>query len=141
STRPEHVRTRSLVEETSRVFRARVVNPKWIAAMRRHGYKGAFEMAATVDYLFGYDATTGVVADWMYEKLTQSYVLDPENRAFLEESNPWALHGIAERLLEAADRELWAQPDPQLLAELKQVYLETEGDLEAGPRTPAERTP
>ncbi len=104
STRPEHVRTRSLVEETSRVFRARVVNPKWIAAMRRHGYKGAFEMAATVDYLFGYDATTGVVADWMYEKLTQSYVLDPENRAFLEESNPWALHGIAERLLEAADR-------------------------------------
>ncbi|CAB4920129.1 unannotated protein [freshwater metagenome] len=135
------MRTRSLVEETSRVFRARVVNPKWIAAMRRHGYKGAFEMAATVDYLFGYDATTGVVADWMYEKLTQSYVLDPENRAFLEESNPWALHGIAERLLEAADRELWAQPDPQLLAELKQVYLETEGDLEAGPRTPAERTP
>ncbi len=141
STRPEHVRTRSLVEETSRVFRARVVNPKWIAAMRRHGYKGAFEMAATVDYLFGYDATTGVVADWMYEKLTQSYVLDPENRAFLEESNPWALHGIAERLLEAADRQLWADPDPQLLAELKQAYLETEGDLEAGPRTPAERTP
>lgn len=140
STRPEHVRTRSLVEETSRVFRARVVNPKWIAAMRRHGYKGAFEMAATVDYLFGYDATTGVVADWMYEKLTQSYVLDPENRAFLEESNPWALHGIAERLLEAVDRELWAEPDPEILAALQQTYLETEGDLEAGPRTPAERT-
>ncbi len=140
STRPEHVRTRSLVEETSRVFRARVVNPKWIAAMRRHGYKGAFEMAATVDYLFGYDATTGVVADWMYEKLTQSYVLDPENRAFLEESNPWALHGIAERLLEAVDRKLWAEPDPEVLAALQQTYLETEGDLEAGPRTPAERT-
>ncbi|MFE0424470.1 cobaltochelatase subunit CobN, partial [Streptomyces sp. NPDC058953] len=62
STRPETVRTRTLVEEVSRVFRARVVNPKWVEAMRRHGYKGAFELAATVDYLFGYDATTGVVA-------------------------------------------------------------------------------
>ncbi|WP_299955876.1 cobaltochelatase subunit CobN [uncultured Modestobacter sp.] len=137
STRPEHVRTRSLVEETSRVFRARVVNPKWLAAMRRHGYKGAFEMAATVDYLFGYDATTGVVADWMYEKLAQSYVLDPENRAFMEESNPWALHGIAERLLEAVDRKMWAEPDPALLAELQQAYLDTEGDLEGG-ETPAQ---
>ncbi|SDF46915.1 cobaltochelatase CobN subunit [Blastococcus aurantiacus] len=132
STRPEHVRTRSLVEETSRVFRARVVNPKWLAAMRRHGYKGAFEMAATVDYLFGYDATTGVVADWMYEGLAQTYVLDPENREFMENSNPWALHGIAERLLEAVDRNMWAEPDPALLAELQQAYLDTEGDLEGG---------
>ena len=59
------------------MFRARVVNPRWMAAMRRHGYKGAFEMAATVDYLFGYDATAGVVADWMYEQLDREYVLDP----------------------------------------------------------------
>ncbi|MGW9377213.1 cobaltochelatase subunit CobN [Streptomyces albidoflavus] len=131
STRPETVRTRTLVEETSRVFRARVVNPKWIEAMRRHGYKGAFELAATVDYLFGYDATTGVVADWMYDKLTETYVLDPENRAFLKEANPWALHGIAERLLEAESRGLWAEPDPEVLAALKQAYLETEGDLES----------
>jgi cobaltochelatase CobN len=136
STRPESVRTRSLGEETARVFRARVVNPKWLAAMRRHGYKGAFELAATVDYLFGYDATTGVVADWMYEKLTQTYVLDPENREFMERSNPWALHGIAERLLEAVDRKMWAEPDPALLAELRQAYLDTEGDLEGG-ETPA----
>jgi cobaltochelatase CobN len=132
STRPESVRTRSLTEETSRVFRARVVNPKWLQAMRRHGYKGAFELAATVDYLFGYDATTGVVADWMYEKLTETYVLDPENRAFMERSNPWALHGIAERLLEAVDRGMWAEPDPSLLADLRQAYLDTEGDLEGG---------
>ncbi|MEU6363987.1 cobaltochelatase subunit CobN [Streptomyces albidoflavus] len=132
STRPETVRTRTLVEETSRVFRARVVNPKWIEAMRRHGYKGAFELAATVDYLFGYDATTGVVADWMYDKLTETYVLDPENRAFLKEANPWALHGIAERLLEAESRGMWAEPDPEILAALRQAYLETEGDLESG---------
>ncbi|MET9324662.1 cobaltochelatase subunit CobN [Streptomyces sp. NPDC003038] len=130
STRPETVKTRTLVEETSRVFRARVVNPKWIEAMRRHGYKGAFELAATVDYLFGYDATTGVVADWMYDKLTETYVLDPENRAFLEEANPWALHGIAERLLEAESRGMWEKPDPQILESLRQVYLDTEGRLE-----------
>ncbi|MFD5033244.1 cobaltochelatase subunit CobN [Streptomyces sp. NPDC058405] len=130
STRPETVRTRTLVEETSRVFRARVVNPRWIEAMRRHGYKGAFELAATVDYLFGYDATTGVVADWMYDKLTETYVLDPENREFLQQANPWALHGIAERLLEAESRGMWAKPDPAVLDALRKVFLETEGDLE-----------
>lgn len=130
STRPETVRTRTLVEETSRVFRARVVNPKWIEAMRRHGYKGAFELAATVDYLFGYDATTGVVADWMYDKLTETYVLDPTNREFLQQANPWALHGIAERLLEAESRGMWAKPDPAVLEALRQAYLETEGNLE-----------
>jgi cobaltochelatase CobN len=131
STRPETVRTRTLVEETSRVFRARVVNPKWIEAMRRHGYKGAFELAATVDYLFGYDATTGVIADWMYDKLTETYVLDETNRQFLAEANPWALHGIAERLLEAESRGMWENPNPETLAALRQIYLETEGDLES----------
>ncbi|WP_300606630.1 cobaltochelatase subunit CobN [Trebonia sp.] len=130
STRPDTVRTRSLSEETARVFRARVVNPRWVEAMKRHGYKGAFELAATVDYLFGYDATAGVVEDWMYDKLTQAYVLDESMREFFAASNPWALHGIAERLLEAADRKLWDTPDPQTLAALRQVYLETEGDLE-----------
>jgi cobaltochelatase CobN len=130
STRPEAVRTRTLHEETARVFRARVVNPRWMDAMRRHGYKGAFEMAATVDYLFGWDATTGVVADWQYEKLTAEYVLDPVNRKFLEESNPWALHGMSERLLEAVDRGLWEHPDEATVDALQQAYLETEGELE-----------
>jgi cobaltochelatase CobN len=130
STRPDTIRTRSLREETTRIFRARVVNPQWIQAMRRHGYKGAFELAATVDYLFGYDATAGVVEDWMYERLTESYVLDAETREFMERVNPWALHGIAERLLEAADRKLWQSPQPETLAALQAAYLQTEGDLE-----------
>jgi len=130
NTRPDSVRTRTLSEETTRVFRARVVNPRWISAMRRHGYKGAFEMAATVDYLFGYDATAGVMADWMYERLAGEYVLDDENRKFLAESNPWALHGMAERLLEASGRGMWAQPDAATLDGLKQALLETEGELE-----------
>ena len=130
STRPDHVRTRSLAEESARVFRSRVVNPRWIGAMRRHGYKGAFELAATVDYLFGWDATTGVVQDWMYEKLADSYVLDPQTREFLETSNPWALRGITERLLEAADRGLWAAPEQATLDALRDTYLQVEGQLE-----------
>ena len=67
----------------------------------------------------------------MYEQLTESYVMDPENRKFLSESNPWALHGMSERLLEAAGRGMWAQPSPETLAGLRQVLLETEGELEA----------
>jgi cobaltochelatase CobN len=130
STRPEQVRTRSLHEESARVFRSRVVNPRWVQAMRRHGYKGAFELAATVDYLFGWDATTWVVADWMYERLTAVYVLDPETREFLEQSNPWALRGITERLLEAVDRGLWEAPEDATLQALRQVYLQVEGQLE-----------
>lgn len=130
SAMPHDVRTRTLGEETRRVFRARVVNPKWIAAMRRHGYKGAFELAATVDYLFGYDATAGVVDDWMYEHLAAAYLFDETTREFLEQSNPWALRGITERLLEAADRGLWAKPEPATLDRLRDTYLASEGDLE-----------
>ena len=130
SSDPARVRTRSLAEETRRVFRARVANPRWIAAMRRHGYKGAFELSATVDYLFGYDATAGVVDDWMYETLARKYVLDAEVARFMRESNPWALRAISERLLEAADRELWAEPEPGTLDALRDAYLELEGELE-----------
>ncbi|MCM2414887.1 cobaltochelatase subunit CobN [Streptomyces sp. RKAG290] len=130
SATPDQVKTRTLGEETHRVFRARVVNPRWMAAMRRHGYKGAFEMAATVDYLFGYDATAGVVDDWMYEKLSAEYVFDETNRDFMKKSNPWALRGISERLLEAAERGLWAEPDAQTLERLRATYLELEGELE-----------
>ena len=132
----DEVRTRTLGEETKRVFRARVVNPRWIAAMRRHGYKGAFELAATVDYLFGYDATAGVVDDWMYEHAGRARTSSTrDTREFLEQSNPWALRGITERLLEAADRGLWAEPEPATLDRLRDTYLASEGDLEdAEPR-------
>jgi cobaltochelatase CobN len=123
---PRRPRVRSLAEEAARVVRSRVVNPKWLSAMQRHGYKGAFEMAATVDYLFGYDATAGVVEDWMYERVTEAYVADPAMRAFFERSNPWALRSIAERLLEAADRKLW-DASPDALRALQAAVLEAEG--------------
>ena len=132
STNLDTVRTRSLSEETARVFRARVINPRWIAAMQRHGYKGAFELAATVDYLFGFDATAGVVTDWMYEELAENYVLDKDNQDFMKHANPWALRGIVEKLSEAVDRGLWQEPDPELITQLKQIYLDVEGELEDG---------
>ena len=130
STTPDAIRTRTLAEETRRVFRARVVNPRWIAAMQRHGYKGACELAATVDYLFGFDATAGVVQDWMYDALAREYVLDEKTQDFLRQSNPWALRGMIERLSEAADRGMWAEPDAEVMDRMRQVYLDVEGDLE-----------
>jgi cobaltochelatase CobN len=123
---PARPRVRSLAEEAARVVRSRVLNEKWLAAMERHGYKGAFEMAATVDYLFGYDATAQVVEDWMYERVTETYVADPARRAFFEASNPWALRSIAERLLEAAERGMWSATT-EALATLRSAVLEAEG--------------
>jgi cobaltochelatase CobN len=127
---PSRPRVRSLAEEAARVVRSRVLNPKWIAAMQRHGYKGAFELAATVDYLFGYDATTHVVEDWMYERVTDAYVGDPEVRKFFERANPWALRAIAERLLEAYERDLW-HASSGALDTLRSALLEAEGWEEA----------
>ncbi len=104
---PDRPMVRSLAEEAARVVRTRVVNPRWIDAMTRHGYKGAFELAATVDFLFGYDATARVVDDWMYDRVVEAYVADPAIRKFFETSNPGALSSIAERLLEAIERGMW----------------------------------
>ncbi|GAC1349038.1 MAG: cobaltochelatase subunit CobN [Vulcanimicrobiaceae bacterium] len=137
SSDPAMPKVRTLADEARRVFRARVVNPKWIAGARRHGYKGALEMAATVDYLFGYDATAGVVEDWMYDRVAQAYVLDAENRAFLAASNPWSAREMTERLLEAAARGLWAEPDAQTLAALRDEMLAIEGALEDRTEAPA----
>jgi cobaltochelatase CobN len=131
SSDPSRVRVRDLREEVRRVFRTRAVNPKWIAAMMRHGYKGGFEMAATTDYLFGYDATADVAEDWMYEALARSYALDPEVQAFLREKNPWALMGILRRLFEAAERGMWEQPPDDVMADLRRLHWELDAYLEA----------
>jgi cobaltochelatase CobN len=128
---PDNVRVRDLADEARRVFRSRVVNPKWIASVMRHGYKGAFEMAATVDYLFGYEATAQVIDDWMFESLSQAYLLDPKVQQFLEEKNPWALRSMAERLIEAAQRGLWEHPKPETVEALNEIYLRNESVLES----------
>jgi cobaltochelatase CobN len=130
SSDPSRAVARTLAEETRRVFRARVANPRWIASMIRHGYKGAAELSATVDYLFGYDATTGVAEDWMYEQVAQRYVLDEDVAEFMSRSNPWAAQAIAERLLEAADRGMWESPPDETLAAIRDRFLDLEGELE-----------
>jgi cobaltochelatase CobN len=107
---PEAPRIRGLHEELGRVIRSRAVNPKWIAAARRHGYKGAAEMAATVEYLFGYSAATGVVEDHQFALIADAYLLDAENRAFLSAKNPSALTEMTERMLDAIARGLWQEP-------------------------------
>ncbi|HVB82783.1 MAG TPA: cobaltochelatase subunit CobN [Candidatus Binataceae bacterium] len=133
---PARARVRDLKEEALRVFRSRVVNPKWLSSISRHGYKGGLELTATVDYLFGYDATARVMDDWMYEQLARAYAFDPEIQRFLEESNPWAQNAIAERLLEAANRGMWAEPARQTLEALNALYMKSETLLEARGETP-----
>jgi cobaltochelatase CobN len=105
--RPEKPVIRSLEEEIGRVVRGRVVNPKWIDGVMRHGYKGAFEIAATVDYLFAFAATTGAVGNHHFEAVYQAFVADPKVRDFMAEKNPAALEEMKERLMEAIDRRLW----------------------------------
>jgi len=104
---PERPVIRTLEDEIARVVRARVVNPKWIAGVMRHGYKGAFEMAATVDYLFAFAATTGAVADHHFDAVYDAYLGDEAVQEFLAENNPAAQRELAERLLEAQERGLW----------------------------------
>jgi cobaltochelatase CobN len=131
SSRPEAAQVRDLKQEALRVYRSRVINPKWIESIKRHGYKGGLELAATVDYIFGFDATAQIAPDFVYEGLAEHYALSPEMREFFEKSNPWALNAIAERLLEAAKRELWESPSPETLEALRGVLLDTETLLEA----------
>lgn len=108
---PASPKIRTLKEELNRVLRSRMFNPKWITAMREHGYKGAFEMGASIDYMFAYDATTNMVDDYQYAKACDSLLFDEENKAFLEANNPQVFEEMAERMLEAVQRGLWAEPD------------------------------
>ncbi len=130
SSDPARAKVRSFRQEARRVFRSRVINPRWIAAVMRHGYKGALEMANTMDFLFGYDATADLLDDWMYEGVAKAYALDPAVAQFFRQSNPWALKDIAERLLEAASRELWENPDAATLKALEDVLLDVEASIE-----------
>jgi cobaltochelatase CobN len=119
--RPEAPRIRSLDEEIARVVRARVVNPKWIRGVMRHGYKGVFEMAATVDYMFAFAATSGCVADHHFDAVFDAYVDDSAVRDFMLEHNPAAAREIAERLLEAQDRGLWRPKSNSSHARLREL--------------------
>lgn len=126
----DHIETLSLHEEASRVMRTRVNNPKWIEGLKNHGYRGAKQISAMVDITFGWDATTNVIDDWMYDAIANRYAFDKETKDWMKEVNPWALQNVAERLLEANQRGMW-NASAESVEKLEQICLEMEGDLEA----------
>lgn len=127
---PNNPKIRHLKEEIARVYRSRVINPKWIEGVMRHGYKGAFEMAATVDYLFAYSATTKCVENFMYQGVAESYVFDEKIQQFIQEKNPHALRDIAERLIEASMRGLWQNASEETIDRLRHIAHEAESFIE-----------
>ena len=126
---PSKVEVRTLAAELRRVVTTKLLNPAWIEGMKRHGYKGAGDIAKRVGTVYGWEASTGEVDDRIFDEIAKTFVLDPENRAFFKEANPFALEEIGRRLLEAECRGLW-NPDPEVSEGLRDAYLETEGWLE-----------
>ncbi len=126
---PEDVRVTDLKDEIRRVVRTRLLNPKWIEGMKEHGYRGASEISKRVTRVYGWQATTREVDDWIFDDIAKTYILDDDMREFFEDNNPWALEEMGRRLLEACERGLW-DPDPEVLDELKKHYLEIEGWME-----------
>ncbi|WP_306547655.1 cobaltochelatase subunit CobN, partial [Desulfobulbus sp.] len=129
SSDPKRVKVRTTQEEAKHVLRSRLVNPKWIAGMQRHGYKGAGDISHVMDIVLGWDATAEVIDDWMYEKIARAYALDPQMQEWMKEVNPYALQNILDKLLEAISRGMW-QADEAMEEQLKNAYLEMEGEIE-----------
>ncbi len=128
--RSQRPRLHRLERELDKVLRSRLLNPRWISGMQGHGYKGGFEMAASLDYLFAYDASTGRVPDWSYGAISQTWLASAEVLAFLRQSNPWALRDMAERLLEAHHRGLWEGAEAAEIERLGQLVLDSEALIE-----------
>ncbi|MEA1866154.1 MAG: cobaltochelatase subunit CobN [Euryarchaeota archaeon] len=125
----DQIEVRTLADEVRRVVRTKLLNPKWIEGMKRHGYKGAGDISKRVGRVYGWEATTQEVDDWIFDDITKTFILDDEMRKFFEENNPWALEEIGRRLLEAYERGLW-DADPDVIDGLKNAYLEMEGWIE-----------
>ena len=125
----EKAEIRTLADEVRRIVRTKLLNPKWIEGMKQHGYKGAGDISKRVGRVYGWEATTQEVDDWIFDDIARTFVLDEENRKFFEENNPWAMEEIGRRLLEAQQRGLW-KADEEVLDALKASYLEIEGWME-----------
>ena len=130
--RRERPRLHRLERELDKVMRSRLLNPRWIEGMQQHGYKGAFEMGASLDYLFAYDAATDRVPDWCYGALCDQWLNTPEIVECLERRNPWVLRDMAERLLEASNRGLWQGAADQQIQLLKGLISSSEAQIERG---------
>ena len=131
--RHERPRVHRLEKELDKVMRSRMLNPRWIEGMMQHGYKGAFEMGASLDYLFAYGASTDRVPDWCYGELCDQWLSQPRILEFLSTSNPWVLRDMAERLLEASNRGLWSSAKREQLLHLQELVNSSEAQIERGP--------
>ena len=123
------IKVRTVEAAAKRIFRTETVNPKFIEGLMQHGYKGAADLSNRVAVSFQWDATSDVMEDWMYEKLSAAYALDPKVQDWMKRVNPWALSRITETLLEAARRGLW-QAKEETVDALEKLYLEVEGEIE-----------
>ena len=128
--RQQRPRVHRLEKELDKVLRSRLLNPRWIQGMRAHGYKGGFELAASLDYLFAYDASTGRVPDWSYGAICDTWLGAGDTLEFLRQANPWALRDMAERLLESHHRGLWQGASPSQLDRLRNLVLDSEALVE-----------
>ncbi len=126
---PSHVEVRDLADEVRRVVRTKLLNPKWIEGMKKHGYKGAGDISKRIGRVYGWEATTEQVDDWIFDDIARKFVMDKENREFFKQNNPWAMEEIVRRLIEAWERELW-NPAEDVKDSLKKMYLQIEGWIE-----------
>ncbi|AEH06780.1 cobaltochelatase subunit CobN [Methanothermococcus okinawensis] len=126
---PNKIKTKHLKEEGKQIFRTKILNPKWIEGLKKHGYKGAGDFSKYIDHMFAWDCTSNIIDDWMYEKIAEKYVFDKEMEEFFKENNPYALMNITERLLEAIEREKW-NVNNEMKEKLRKKYLDIEGMIE-----------
>lgn len=126
---PDRPEIRDMKDELERTLRIRLLNPTWIEGKKRHGYKGAVDISQRVGRVYGWSATAGIVDKWMYDAITETFVMDDEMRQWFKDNNPWALEEITRRLIEAVERKLY-EPDQEHLRRLKEAYLEIEGIME-----------
>ncbi|RLB85774.1 MAG: cobalamin biosynthesis protein CobN, partial [Deltaproteobacteria bacterium] len=129
SSDPGNVMMRTTKEEANHVLRSRLLNPKWMQGLKAHGFKGAGDISKAMDIILGWDATAGVIDDFMYLGFARKTVLDKDIRAWMQKVNPYALQNILDKLLEANARGLW-KTDPDTLEQLKETYLDVEGNIE-----------
>lgn len=126
---PDRPVTRDLARETARIVRSKILNPKWLEGLKRHGFKGAQEISAALDSLFGWDATAEVAEDWMYQGVAERFLFDEQTRQWMETVNRWSVHSVSERLLEAHQRGMW-NTDEKTLTQLRNIYMRSEGTIE-----------
>ncbi|MFA7341917.1 MAG: cobaltochelatase subunit CobN, partial [Candidatus Methanomethylophilaceae archaeon] len=130
SSDPERLKVRSTAEECRFIFRSRVMNPKWLQGLMRHGYRGVQELASLVDYSFAWGATADIMEPWMYQTLADDFLLEEKVQEWINDNNPYAMRHMTGRLLEAIDRSMW-KPDPQTREQLESLYLDSDEFMES----------